>query len=329
MTATVAPSSTPAAAPGGGSWAPVEGRALAARLRGLGRPRPVVDPELAGGVRAWLEDEVTALIGTVPEPVGPLRLGKSMVNALLSCEAGAAARQGTPIVVTPAVARGSLVDALFRQWVTVGDIDDPLADGLAALLADGDRDGVVGYVAGLEAEDRRRLEAEVVAQAEDVMRRWPVPSPAWLARTQVRLAVPLVGGRLVVGGVVDLALGGPVGDVASVCLVEVKSGRRRVEHRADVHLYALLETLRSGAPPFQVATYYTATGELDAETVTEDTLVAAVRRLTAAVARLCRLAGGGEAERVPGPLCPWCPALDSCGPGRAAGLGRRLDEEEW
>lgn len=322
MTATA-----PAAA---GPWVPPEGRALADRLRGVGRPRPPVAPGLAGGVRDWLEDEVAALLGGVPAEAGPLRLGKSTVNALLGCEAGAVARRERPLAVTAAVARGSLVDALFRQWLTVGDIDDPLADALAALLAAGDPDGVVAFVAGLDAEARRRLEAEVGAHAEGVMRRWPVPSPGWLARTQERLVVPLAGGRLTVVGVVDLALGGPATDVASVCLVEVKSGPRRVEHRADVHLYALLETLRSGAPPFQVATYYTGSGELDVETVGEDTLIAAVQRLLAAVTRLCRLAAGAEPARVPGPLCPWCPALDGCGPGRAAGLGRRLgDGEDW
>jgi hypothetical protein len=68
------------------------------------------------------------------------------------------------------------------------------------------------------------------------------------------------------------------------------------EHRADVHYYALLETLRSGAPPFRVATYYCSTGEIDAEEVTEEVLIASVQRTLDA---LERIAGG--LARVGGP----------------------------
>jgi len=85
---------------------------------------------------------------------------------------------------------------------------------------------------------------------------------------------------------VDLAVGGPSDGRSTVCLVEVKSGRRRIEHRADLHYYALLETLRAGAPPFRVATYYTRTGELDVEDVDHEVLANAVRRTLDAVSVL-------------------------------------------
>ena len=45
--------------------------------------------------------------------------------------------------------------------------------------------------------------------------RWPVPSPMWLPRTQERVVVPLVGGRVVMSGVVDLAFGSPAAERAS------------------------------------------------------------------------------------------------------------------
>jgi len=129
--------------------------------------------------------------------------------------------------------------------------------------------------------------------------------------------VPLVGGRVVMNGVVDLAFGGPAGERASVCVVELKSGRRRVEHRGDLHFYALLETLRSGAPPFRIATYYTRTGELDVEAVSEDVLVDALQRVLAGAVKLCRLAAGTEPVRTPNGLCAWCGDLPRCEPGQA------------
>ena len=94
-----------------------------------------------------------------------------------------------------------------------------------------------------------------------------------------------------------------------MALVEVKSGSRRVEHRADLHLYALLEALRSPAPPFVVATYYSRTGELDVDPVTDELLVAAARRTAAGARRLVDLARGVEPDRRPGPLCGRCSIL--------------------
>jgi hypothetical protein len=107
-----------------------------------------------------------------------------------------------------------------------------------------------------------------------------------------------------------------------VCLVELKSGARRLEHRGDVHFYALLETLRSGAPPFRFATYYSSSGELDAEQVGEDVLIGALQRTLAGAERLCRLAAGAVPERTANPLCAWCGELPGCKPGHDRALNR-------
>jgi hypothetical protein len=288
---------------------------LVDRLRAPGATRPAVDPELAGGLREWLEDELAGPVAVLGDDAADIRVRKDAITQVLVCEAHfAAARAGAP-VLTPELVRGSLVDALFRQWVTVGAIGDPLGDALGALQADG-ADDAVAFVAAMTAERRRRLADEVAAHAARIRAEWPVPSPAWLARTQDRITVPLAGGRVLLSGVVDLAFGGPAHDQASVCLVEVKSGTRRVEHRADLHFYALLETLRAGAPPFRAATYYSATGELDVESIGEDVLVGALQRVVAAAGRMCRLAAGASPRPTPNPLCAWCAGLPACEPGQ-------------
>jgi hypothetical protein len=292
------------------------GEDLMRRLRGDGGPRPVVDPGLAGGLRDWLEDGLAEAVAGLPEDADAVRVNKESLNQVLVCEAHLAAHRSAPRMVTPELARGSLVDALFRQWVTVGAIDEPWADAVAALEVEGDRDGVVAFVSALPAARRDQLVAEVAEQAAGIARRWPVPSPSWMARTQERLEVPLCGGRIVMAGVVDLVLGGPARERASVCVVELKSGGRRIEHRGDLHFYALLETLRSGSPPFRIATYYSATGELDVEAVGEDALVGALQRVLTGAARLCRLAAGVEPARTPNALCAWCAGLPACGPGQ-------------
>jgi hypothetical protein len=297
--------------------APPDGAGVLHRLRGDGAARPPVDPGLAGGLRDWLEDGLAEAVTHVPADSGPIRVNKETLNQVLVCEAHLAACREAPRVVTVELARGSLVDALFRQWVTVGGFDDPWGDALAAVEVDGDRDGVVAFVTGLPATRRRALADEVTGHAAGIAGRWPALSPSWMARTQERLEFPLCGGRVVLAGVVDLIVGGPARGSASVCVVELKSGGRRVEHRGDLHLYALLETLRSGAPPFRIATYYSATGELDVEPVGDDALVGAVQRVLAGTVRLCRLAAGAEPARTPNPLCAWCAGLPRCAPGQA------------
>jgi len=309
---------------------------LLARLRGEGDSRPVVDPGLAGGLRDWLEDSMSAAVGKLPQSGPVVRVTKERVNQVLVCEAHGAAHAATPRAPTVDLARGVLVDALFRQWVSVGEIDDPWEQAIEAIECSGE-DAVVSFVAGLDPDSRRRLAEQVREHASSIASAWPVSSPGWLARTQDRMEVPLAGGRVVLSAVVDLAFGAPCAGRASVCLVELKSGARRLEHRGDLHFYALLETLRNGAPPFRIATYYSSTGELDAEQVGEDVLLGALHRTLAGSQRLCRLAAGAEPERTPNPLCAWCADLPRCAPGQERAKSRvplaagdpTSDDENW
>lgn len=293
---------------------------LLSRLRGDGDTRPVVDPGLAGGLRDWLEDELSEAAAGVPDDCIPVRVHKDALNQVLVCEAHAAApKVKRPLTV--ALARGIMVDFLFRQWVTVGRITDPWEDARAAMQC-ARADEVVGYVDALDPGTRVRLAGQLEQQASAIASAWPVSNPGWMARTQERIEVPLSGGRLVLSGVIDLAFGMPCTGRASVCLVELKSGTRRLEHRGDVHFYALLETLRSGAPPFRIATYYSSTGELDAEQVGEDVLLGAMQRTLTGARRLCRIAGGAEPRRTPNPLCAWCAELPGCPPGQERAQSR-------
>lgn len=289
------------------------------RLRGDVARRPLVDAGFAGGLREWLEDSLAGPAAGLRRESRPLRVKKEDLNNVLVCEGYASARASRPRRATFELVRGVLVDALFRQWVTSGRIDDPWDDAVAATVV-GAEGTILNFLSSLDAPSRRRLAEEVTAHADCIVSTWPVPSPGWYARTQERIEVPLAGGAVVLTGVIDLALGAPSSGQASVCLVEMKSGVRRLEHRGDLHYYALLETLRSGAAPFRVATYYSATGELDAEQLNEDVLTGALQRLIAATKRLCRLASGAEPARSPNPLCGWCEDLPRCDLGKARAM---------
>jgi hypothetical protein len=250
---------------------PSSGSCVLRQLRGdLGR-RPLVDATLAGGLRAWLEDGVAETVGPTHDRSRPFIVDKRTLNDPWG---GPELRGGRSIPL----ARGALIDVLFRQLVTTGRVDAPMEDGIAGLRVDGRQGDLLAFIEHLSEADRALLSEEVTHQARVLADRWPTLANGWLPRTQERITIPLAGGAVVLSGVIDLVVGTPSSGRASTGLIEVKSGRRSPEHRADVHYYALLETLRSGAPPFRVATYYTATGEIDAEEVTEELLIASVQR---------------------------------------------------
>jgi hypothetical protein len=288
-------------------WEPLAGADLLERLRITGRPRPQADPDLTTRLRDGLEQGLLASGCPGPqfrpsdgvahrEPIATLVVTKDRLTRALSGEVDRADIEFGRREPTMAMACGAIVDVLFRQLVTVGSIGDPMGDGLAALAVDDRQAELVSWIERMPRPERDGLRAEVERQADGLLRRWPVLEPAWLPRTQESLRVGLAGGAVELAARVDLAVGRPAEDRASVAIVEVKSGVRRVEHRADLHFYALIEALRSPAPPFVVATYYTRTGELDVDPVTEELLATASRRALAGT-RLLRQRANGSGHR--------------------------------
>lgn len=296
-------------------WRPLAGAELLERLRVMGRPRPALDPTMSGRLHDRLDE---ALESCMPPELGssPVVITKDRLTQVLACEAHHVATQFGDRRPSQAIACGALIDSLFRQLVVTGRIENPMADGLAALTLDDHQRALVEWINQLPAPQQSELAMEVERQAAGLVARWPALSPEWLPRTQEPIKASLAGGRVLLSARIDLAIGRPAVDHASVGIVELKSGKRRAEHRADLHFYALIEALRSPAPPFMVATYYSRTGELDVEPVSEDLLVAAARRTIAGADALLRLATGAEAHRTPNPLCGWCDALPTCGPGQ-------------
>ncbi len=251
---------------------------------------------------------------------------KDRLTRVLACEAHQTATGYGDRPLSVALACGSLVDVLFRQLVTVGSIGDPMEDALAALAVDDHQSDLRSWVERLAGPERDELRAEVERQADGLCRRWPPLDPAWLPRTQEAMRARSAGGTVELSARVDLVIGRPARDEGSVAIVEVKSGSRRVEHRADLHFYALVEALRSPAPPFVVATYYSRTGELDVDPVTDELLVAAARRAAAGARRLVDLAHGVEPDRGAGPLCGRCSILpDGAGGSCSSAVERGSD----
>ena len=183
-----------------------------------------------------------------------------------------------------------LVHALFRQQVHVGALGDPLGDALDASAGRRRRrrrrrrDGAarrVGHAGGARAALARRLEGHAANLGAMV----PRFAPGWMPRTDDRVAIPLAGGRVVLRGTFDLLVGIPRPGAASLCALGLSTGGTWVRARRSLHYLALLETLRSGAPPFRLALLESATGRYGVEDVREEHLRALASHLAAVLAR--------------------------------------------
>lgn len=299
------------------------GAGLLAAIRGIGLDRPANDAAQVAALRAELEEAASPALVCPGEGV-PVRVTKARLRQVLVCERYLVAlSEVQPAGLSAELVAGRLMDHAFGL-VTVGCAlgSDPLVDALAAAAAAGDTALVADWakLGAEEAADARRI---VEACSSGLSARWPVLPPNALVRLQEPMSVELAGGLVALSGRVDLALGCPGAARGGTTLVDIKSGFQRYDDAADAGWYALLESLRHRAAPFQAGSYYLRSGVLHLEVVTEDLLARATRRACDGVARLVRLAGGAPPHATPNPLCPWCPAIEDCEPGRRYTSGRR------
>jgi hypothetical protein len=103
-----------------------------------------------------------------------------------------------------------------------------------------------------------------------------------------------------------------------VLIVDLKTGWSYPHHFDDLRFYALLQTLKTGVPPYRVASYYLDSATFHHEDVTPATLEIAAGRAVDGVRKIARLLeDGSEAAINPGPACRWCRLRDDCeGPGQ-------------
>jgi hypothetical protein len=250
---------------------------------------------LAGGLRAWLEDGVAAVAGDRPSDAAPVVVtGRRIAGTFGGGDPDSAVRRESPLQGPQVL--GALTAVLFRQAVSAGLGEDPLDDALAGLDAEPGGEAVTGYVNSLRASALPALTGELERTTAHLVRDWSAVPAGWLPRTNDPVNIALAGGRVVLAGTLDLVLGAPSDGTASVCLVDVCSGARRSSDRTLRHYHALLETLRTGAAPFRVATYYTRDGSLVVDEVDDDLLSGMVDVVVAAVVHACGAAGDAPTE---------------------------------
>ncbi len=278
-----------------------------ALLRDGSERRPHFHPGLGGGLRAWLEDGASELVAARGEDAPPLFLGPRLLwdrATSWNSPASPATAQAGPAVGDKAtctsainvtdpypmhVIESCLVGALFRQIVTTGRASrDPMVDALDALRVEPASLGMVRHIDALDQERQAVLAASLSTHTAHLINLTPRFAPGWLPRTDDRVAIPLAGGRVVLCGVFDLLVGAPVPGTATLCAVGLTTGGRWAQARMALHYLALLETLRSGSPPFRIALLHSAVGRYGVEDVLEEHLRSVVSHVVARLSTLGR-----------------------------------------
>jgi hypothetical protein len=252
---------------------PGTGGEVLALLRGDATQRPRFDPGLAGGLRAWLEDAAYDVVTARGDHAPPLVLGPHQLLGSPDERRADDERSEHRVL-------SRLAHALLRQLVHAGQITDPLADALDAVRAGGD-EAEVRRIESLPAAARSLLAERLAVHARHLTALVPRFAPGWMPRTDDRVAIPLAGGRVVLHGVFDLVVGLP----ASLCALGLSTGGPWAVERRSLHYLSLLETLRSGTPPFRLALLESASGRYGVEDVREEHLRAIASHIAAFLTR--------------------------------------------
>jgi len=280
--------------------------------------RPTFGPDLGRELRGMLEEGLGPIVADV-QPEDPVWVSKRVLGQVHTCEGWFVAEQEAPFAWSAAAARGTVAHKAVELSVTLRSRPAPLdlVDIAIERLIESDK-SLGSWLLDADPAELAQVRgdaADWVVKFDDT---FPPLQRAWRPRLESALTVELCGGRVVLRGKVDLALGRAEGTTARVLIVDFKTGRAQPVYAEDLRFYALLETIRVGVPPYRLATFALDSGTWVAEDVDHDVLRSAALRTVDAVAKLVEIGDGRPATLRAGLACRWCPAAAAC-PASATG----------
>lgn len=278
--------------------------------------RPVFDRDLPVRLRDMLEDALRE----VAEPLGKheLFVSKRALGNVLACERYHVLDEDAGFGGwNPATARGTVAHKALELRVGLADPLPPLElvdhaiERLKAEGGPGDLGSWLDDASPGELAELRSGVNDLVVKFEEC---WPPLPRAWRPRTEARQRVSICDERITLDARVDLALGQAQGQQARVLIVDLKTGLPQPGHLDDLRYYALIHAIRTGVPPFRVASYYLDSCSFHREDVDEGLLEQAAARVIDGVTRLVELRHTRvrEPSVAPGPRCGWCVDRHDC-----------------
>jgi hypothetical protein len=289
-------------------------------LMAAGQPRPAFSPTLPIELRHELEQGVAPLAERLPP--GEVFVNKHALARVHACEAHyLTEREQGFSGWSVSTARGTVAHKAVEICLFATDPPPPLelVDAAMTRFKDDldDRRGVGAWLRDASAVERAEVRSAANGHLVRFLESFPPLPTRWRPRVEVPARVDLCGGRVVLRSKADLLLGMPRGREARVLIVDFKTGAPYATHVDDLRFYALLEAIRTGVPPFRVASYYLDSGTFLSEDVDLDVLHAAVARTVAGVSTILELhLPDREPSTTPGSTCSYCPRRVSCDDAR-------------
>lgn len=279
--------------------------------------RPSFRDDLREHLRHELEEAINPLLTEVKEP--PLFVSKHDLQSVHGCEARYLADKEAEFVWTVPLARGSVAHKAIELMVTWRGDPHPIDLVEHALARLEHQERSVGlFIQSLDEAERAELAGAANDFVATFQETFPPLKRQWRPVAESRVRADLCENNVALQGRTDLSLGRSDGTVAGKVIFDLKTGRPLVGHREDLRFYALLETLKVGVPPRLLVSYYLEAGTPELETVTEDILWTAARRVAEGVEKIVELTAPGarEPNTSPGGGCRFCPISSSCPAGR-------------
>lgn len=220
-----------------------------------------------------------------------------------------------PFAWTIANARGTVTHKAIQLLINWKGEPAPreLVDEALALLADEPND-FGRWLDALGRADEAELRGNAVEHLTKFMESFPPQALEAKHRPVPEASTRWPNeGPIVFNSKVDLVTGAARGRESNKLIIDFKTGWVSHQHRDDLRFYALIETLVRDVPPRKLATLYLDSAEPIVEDVTEEVLVAALRRTLDGVHAMIELNVEGRAPVLrPGPHCRWCPISTEC-----------------
>jgi hypothetical protein len=247
---------------------------VVAALRGDRSKRPLIDIASASGLRSLLEDGIF-------EVIGAQRLDAPLIIRTSSLQQRFATTDLT--MSTIGRIRGVLIAQLLRLLSVGMSIERPFDDALTAWRADVGSNELVEHVDRLDNEERARLATDLDAHFVTLTRALGEIPARWMPRSCVRSLQRLSGGNVILRDVIDLMIGTPTSEVASIALFDVTTSPLGEGAERSMRYHALMQTLRSSVMPLRTCTFSSATGEIWIRDVDYDLLARSVDDVLASI----------------------------------------------
>jgi hypothetical protein len=298
-------------------WTPNQHRVIHDLLEWDDELRPLRAPVPPGGLREDLIHELEKLTARTATAFAQndqrLTVNKFDLTSVHKCEGLYVAPD--EFEWTVANARGKVVHRAIQKSLSGRFKEMPplelAQETVEALEASSDDRSFAEFLANLDPATLAELLSETSAMLTAFFSDWPPIRPWMQPRVEPAMHAKLHGGRIMLKGRFDLALGPP--GRGPVVITDLKTGIDYPEHREELRYYALLETLKTGVPPIRVASYYLDGSWFQPEDVNKDVLRSAVRRTGDAINIIGELWWRQrEPQLSPGWHCRYCPSQPDC-----------------